>query len=71
MSRYRDRPDGQPEADILKCEITDGGEDEKVLAAGRLCAIGLEVRQHRDRAVAQSRCRASLDPAIPVSLSQT
>jgi hypothetical protein len=50
-SRYRGPPDRQLEAGKPECEIRDGGEGERALAAERLCVIELEVLQHRDRAV--------------------
>src|SRR5262245_30202744 len=46
-------------------EIAGGGAGEGALAFGTPCAIWLAVARHRDRAGARSRCRATLDPAVP------
>src|SRR5262249_37837655 len=46
-------------------ETAGGGAGEGALAFGTPYAISLAVPLHRDRADARSRCRATLDPAVP------
>src|SRR5262249_44459328 len=52
-------------ADKPKYETAGGGAGEGALAFGTPYAISLAVPLHRDRADARSRCRATLDPAVP------